>query len=259
MNGSGEKRYSAKWEKLSKKLRLQYHCAICGETSYKKKEVHHIDNNKKNDDINNLLVVCTKCHLDIHKKNISLPEVKYKNKSGISVTVAHFTSSKEDWFDSKLPLKILPNLPPKIANAFRKEYIKGFVNIGGCNYYVGLSYNNVLIGVLGFSVPEMGGYSLLLKADTTPSQLKYSTDLLLYVLRTKQIKDLLEKKFSRKIQTVYSYCFSRHERINRYRKHAKLEKSKKVDGGFNCGYTFEMGTVHSLKEAISIWRQKNKL
>ena len=53
-----------------------YTCQKCGVTHHQKKlEVHHIDKqgrNKKeqNHALNNLLVVCTSCHMRIHKKDI---------------------------------------------------------------------------------------------------------------------------------------------------------------------------------------------
>jgi hypothetical protein len=254
MNGAGENRYNSNWEKLSKKLRLIYPCAICGENDYKLKEVHHIDKNKKNNSTDNLIVLCIDCHRQIHKNILSLPDVNYK-KCGIGVTVAQHASSMQDWFDPKMPLYLLPELPAKIANDFRKKHIKGFVMPQGCNYYLGL-HQKLLIGVLGFSVADFGTYDLLLKADTTPQAYGRSTDLLLYVLRTIEVKKLLEQKFNRKINTVYSMCFSQHKQINRYRKHAKKVQEIKKSGGYNLGYLFELGTIPSIKSAKSQWMQK---
>ena len=68
----------------------------------------------------------------------------------------------------------------------------------------------------------------MLKADTTPQSLKFSTDLLLYILRTKEVKKLLENRFNREMKTVYSMCFSKHQQINRYRKHGKLITKKPI-------------------------------
>ena len=119
--------------------------------------------------------------------------------------------------------------------------------------------DDVLIGVLGFSNPEYGTYSLFLKADTTPSVCEYSTDLLLYVLRTKEVKNYLEAKFNREIKNVYSMCFSAYDTISRYRKHGELVTKKPMKNGFNLGYLFEMGTIPSIKEAKAQFFQKHKL
>lgn len=261
MNGVGKNRYHSGWEKLSRKLKLIYPCAICGEKKYSKLECHHLDNDRKNNNINNVLVLCVKHHKKVHTEEIDLTKIELPKYdiSGFSVTVACNTTSIEDWFDSRYPLKILPYLPSKIANDFRRRHIKGFVTIGSCNFYIGLQYRNELIGVLGFAMPDYANYELLLKADTTPSGLKYSTDLLLYILRTKEVKRMLENKFNRKINNVYSICFSQHKQINRYRKHAKKVQEIKKTGGYNLGYLFQLGTIPSIKSAKAEFIQKHKL
>jgi len=260
MNGSGEDRYSSNWEKLSKRLRLLYPCAVCGETDFFKKEAHHIDGNKKNGSIENAIILCKACHKGVHDKSIEIPEnfKGYKN-CGFSVKVAHPASSREDWFNSKNPLKLIPKLPSDMAMKFRKDCIKGFIKPGACNLYIGLSHSDYLFGVLGFSNPDYGNYDVILKADTTPSEWEYSTDLLLYVLRTTDVKNILSDKFGRDVKTAYSKCFSQHEQINRYRKHGELIKKDKVNGGYDLGYLFQLGTVPSLKAAKSLWMQKHKI
>ena len=174
-----------------------------------------------------------------------------------SFKVAIQPSTVKNWFDKDKPLKLINNLPSKIANDFRKQNIKAFVNIGSCNLYIGLENNGLLIGVLGFQNPEHGNYDIFLKADTTPAEWDYSTDLILYALRTKQVKDILEHKFNRTVNTAYSMCFSKHHQINRYRKHGKMTTKVETDGGYNLGYTFNLGEIPSLKAAKSMWMQKH--
>jgi hypothetical protein len=251
-------RYNKGFEKLSKKLRLMYNCAYCNSSDFNQLELHHIDNDKQNDTISNLIVLCKKHHNDLHneKIKINLESLNYKI-SGISVTVARFASSKEDWFDSKLPLKILPQYPPEKANQFRRQNIKGFIRPGSCNFYIALHHNNRIIGVLGFSIPDWGSYDLLLKADTTPQKYINSIDLLLYVLKTNTVKKILEDKFNREIKTVYSMVFTKNRVVSRYRKHAKKIQEKKIEGGYNLGYLFEMGTFNTLKQVKSLFIQKH--
>lgn len=258
MNGAKEKRYSANWEKLSRKLKLLYPCYFCGETSYNLKEAHHIDKDKKNGDINNCLVVCKKCHKDLHNGNKILTDFSpYRFKSGYSVKVAWDASSVQEWFDSKLPLKIYPNFPHETAMKFRHNFVKGFIMPGACNYYIGVSIGDLLFGILGFQNPDFGNYDLLLKADTTPSVWEKSTDLLLFALRSRETKNMLEEKFNREINNVYSLCFSSHETIQRYKKHGSLISKKQITGGFNLGYLFTLGTIPSLKEAKAQFIQKS--
>lgn len=50
----------------------EHKCEICGETNYGVLEVHHKDMNRRNNNIDNLMIVCSKCHhLEIHN-NITI-------------------------------------------------------------------------------------------------------------------------------------------------------------------------------------------
>lgn len=252
MNGSGEKRYGAGFEKISKKLRLLYPCVCCGENNYSLKEVHHIDEDKKNSEINNLIVLCKECHSLVHLKKQTFPDVRYEDRSKkIKISI------NNNWINrnSKVDLIIIDS---KTANEYRKQYVKGWVKPGGCNIYLGMIVDGKLRGVLGFNTPDMVTYDLMLKADTTNSNDKYSIDLLLYILRTKKCKDILTKKFNRDIKTVYSMCFSFHIDISRYRKHGNKVKSVKTETGYNIAYLFEIGDIPTIKEAVSQFYQKHK-
>jgi len=105
---------------------------------------------------------------------------------------------------------------------FRKQHVRGFIIPGSCNHYIGVASGNLLFGVLGFANPSYGNYDIFMKADTTPSEFKGSTELLLYVLRTREVKEALERKFCREINTIYSMVFTVHHQITRYRKHGEL-------------------------------------
>jgi len=181
---------------------------------------------------------------------------------GIDVTAAYSATSGTEWFDSTLPLKLFECFPHKNAMVIRKRWIRGFIKPGGCNYYLAIANGNKIFGILGFSIPDYGDYDLLLKADTTPSSYTNSTDLLLYALRSKQVKESLEKNFNRDINNCYTMVFSQHKNISRYRKHAKQIRRIDIrqDGeivGYNIGYLFELGTIPSLKSAKAQWMQKN--
>lgn len=180
-----------------------------------------------------------------------------------SVTVARLTTSQKEWFNSTSSLKILNSFPSNKAMEFRKRHIKGFIVPGSCNHYIGVSSGNLLFGILGFSNPTYGNYDLLLKADTTPSEYNGATELLLYILRTREVKRLLENKFCREINTIYSMCFSSHQVISRYRKHGELVTKIPIEinnqnEGCNLGYIFQTGSIVSLKEAKARFIQKWK-
>jgi hypothetical protein len=254
MNKTGEERYSANWEKLSKKLRLLYSCAVCGEMDYNKKECHHKDGNKKNGSLENCIVLCTECHFLVHQNKQSIPQINYiQNNKSIILEIGE----TEKWInkESKIELVILDS---KTAMNFRKRYVKGWIKPGACNFYIGMLVDAKLKGVLGFQNPDFGLYDIVMKADTTSPNDNYSTDLLLYLLRTKETKKLLEQKFCRQINTIYSTCFSVHNDISRYRKHGTLAKKTKTDGGFNISYLFQIGNISTIKEAKSLFFQKHK-
>ena len=177
------------------------------------------------------------------------------NKSGSSVTVAYDATSVKEWFESKLPLKLMV-IPSNIANEFRRNNLKGFIKPGSNNLYIGAFIGNLLFGVLGFKNPTYGNYDILMKADTTPSTWDKSTDLLLFSLRTMECKKILEAKFVRSIDSIYTVAFSNHESISRYRKHGDLINKKQVEGGFDLGYIFKAGSIISLKEAKMQFIQK---
>lgn len=251
-------RYNSTFRKISKRYRLLYNCFNCEESDYELKEVHHLNENKRDDTPSNIVVLCKKCHVLIHKKEIEISPEKSIQET-FKKTKVRAVYNNSDWFDKSQPIKIIDNLPAKIANDFRKKNIKAFVNIGGCNFYIGIEHCGYLIGVIGFSNPDYGNYDIFLKADTTPSAYEFSTDLLLFILRTKEVQKALEKKFNRTIETAYSMCFSQHNAINRYRKHGECIVKKEIKGGFNLGYLFNLGNVASLKAAKAEWMQKHKI
>ena len=70
---SHDSRYHPEWETISRYIRelFNYYCARCGincRNKNKKKvilQVHHIDENPRNNDIENLIPLCASCHLKI--------------------------------------------------------------------------------------------------------------------------------------------------------------------------------------------------
>ncbi len=57
------------------KDKLPKKCEICNSKKYL--QVHHIDEDRKNNDMKNLQVICTSCHHKIHKKIFNI--IKMKN------------------------------------------------------------------------------------------------------------------------------------------------------------------------------------
>lgn len=90
-NKAGINRYSANWEKLSRRLRIYHPCFFCGLDEYNNKECHHIDEDKKNSELSNIIVLCIDCHIKVHKKEVVIPE-DFKGYKLISVS--KITSNK---------------------------------------------------------------------------------------------------------------------------------------------------------------------
>lgn len=58
-----------------------HRCAICGLEEPCCLEVHHIDKNRQNMDLDNLVILCANCHLKVHYNKISLEELKEAQKN----------------------------------------------------------------------------------------------------------------------------------------------------------------------------------
>ena len=69
-------RYHSEWSHISRHVRelFNHHCAKCGEhckdaeVPEQRLQVHHIDENPGNNQIENLIPLCARCHLQIEKE-----------------------------------------------------------------------------------------------------------------------------------------------------------------------------------------------
>ena len=66
---AAKKEYSLSWEfKNALKFQRGYKCEICGKVTVKSDlEIHHRDHNEGNNSFSNLMVICAKCHKNIHR------------------------------------------------------------------------------------------------------------------------------------------------------------------------------------------------
>ena len=71
-----DQRYHPEWDTISRYIRelFDFYCARCGKdcrnsiTSESILQVHHIDENPGNNDLENLIPLCATCHLKIEKE-----------------------------------------------------------------------------------------------------------------------------------------------------------------------------------------------
>lgn len=97
-NLNTNKGYSYNFSKISHSIRNKEKKCQCCETD-KRLIVHHLDGNKKNDNLNNLITLCVQCHASIHikysKSQLHLnsiyklfPKVLYRGDYGVRLTYA---------------------------------------------------------------------------------------------------------------------------------------------------------------------------
>ena len=60
------KKEAARFRAEARKIKTKINCDECG--SKTKLQIHHKDKNYKNNNLNNLAVLCFKCHRDLHSK-----------------------------------------------------------------------------------------------------------------------------------------------------------------------------------------------
>jgi len=71
-----DQRYHSEWDTVSRYVRelFDFYCARCGKDCRNSKnsesvlQVHHIDENPGNNDLENLIPLCASCHLKIEKE-----------------------------------------------------------------------------------------------------------------------------------------------------------------------------------------------
>jgi len=66
------------WGKLFQEA--GHHCAFCPEAVVSSLEIHHIDGNPVNDDLENLMLVCASCHKKITTRVTSEADVRQKKR-----------------------------------------------------------------------------------------------------------------------------------------------------------------------------------
>ena len=83
--------YSHDWKSICKKIkdRDEWTCQKCGKTKKRwghSLHVHHIDEDKTNNNLNNLISLCAECHMDSHGHEIAMDYYRYKLKTKYGYT-----------------------------------------------------------------------------------------------------------------------------------------------------------------------------
>jgi len=60
------------YKRIMKESKIKPKCKNCGITDKRVLVIHHIDKNRKNNDISNLIWLCLNCHHLVHNKNVNI-------------------------------------------------------------------------------------------------------------------------------------------------------------------------------------------
>lgn len=113
-------------------------CILCGSTE--ELHVHHVDKNRKNNNLNNLLLVCEGCHFRFHgklkvdksnegkvielrRKGMSHPDISKELK--IPRSHVHLILSKMTKLDETIENDCWESFKKQVGTEFVKKYIDG--------------------------------------------------------------------------------------------------------------------------------------
>jgi len=94
-NGFFQMAYSGKGYFYKAFALKDHRCEICGENDYQVLVVHHLDRNRKNNDIGNLQILCANCHHRIHFGQGKERKIKIEK---IALNKDKFNAFKERFF-----------------------------------------------------------------------------------------------------------------------------------------------------------------
>lgn len=60
-----------------------HRCAICGLEEPCCLQIHHIDKDRQNAELSNLVILCANCHLKVHNNKITLEELEQAQKASL--------------------------------------------------------------------------------------------------------------------------------------------------------------------------------
>jgi hypothetical protein len=121
-----------------------------------------------------------------------------------------------------------------------------------------------IAGLLGFNIPSVGfnkelGEVMYMMADlAVPSVHKRLSKLVLLAATSAEMKDILEKKLVKRVDTVYTTAFSNNPVSMKYRGVFTLANRKEVnssEGRYALNYYAKLGEMR-LKDILPLWESK---
>jgi len=128
-------------------------CPFCDNDDVGHFEVHHIDGNPSNNELNNLLLVCPTCHSKITKEDISLDEVINKKISFMNRDIKKLVtpSTQINTFNAPINKSIIGNNNKITIKNFRKSQKQKYPE--GC-----IGFDNIKANYIGHLITRYHEY-----------------------------------------------------------------------------------------------------
>ena len=178
------------------------------------------------------------CRIEIKKQeqyDIEIPTDDYEITPKTRLTLKETNQKFFSYLQQRFIKKVQKTTPPNI----------GFVLCDG----------NLILGAFGFNYSKDKDYSLWLLSDfCTNNEVPRLAKLMLYVIRSKEVKSALERKLNDRIKNGYTKVYTNLPVSMKYR--GAFHKVGRQD---KClVYDFDFGSVPSLKAAVMEYLQSKK-
>ncbi|MBF0293476.1 MAG: hypothetical protein HQK86_15115 [Nitrospinae bacterium] len=152
----------------------------------------------------------------------------------------------------------------EVFDYLRTLYLKPSILWSKAQFTYAVTVDGKIVGLLGFNIPSIGfkkelGDFIYMMADlAVPSVHKRLSKLILLVASSREMKDILEKKLVKRVDTVYTTAFSNNPVSMKYRGVFTLANRKEVnssEGRYALNYYAKLGEI-SLKDILLLWKSK---
>lgn len=184
------------------------------------------------------------CYLYSNKKQYM--GVRSKVKKAVHL---NYDTPPDDYrITDKTKIEIFELKPSYFAH-IQQKFVKKVSNFKNCLVSFVVMCDGYVVGGFGFdsfsSVQD--GYSMMLLSDfSTNNSVPRLAKLILYVIRSKDVKRVLERKFNQRMYNCYTKVYTTMKASMKYR---GAFKKKKTDSKNSLTYEFDFGSIESIEAA----------
>jgi hypothetical protein len=169
----------------------------------------------------------------------------------------------DEAIDPRASLEIQP-IRGDVFDYLRTLYLKPSILWSKAQFTYAVTADGKIAGLIGLTLPTVGfrkelGEVIYMIADlAVPSVHKRLSKLILLAATSKEMKDILEKKLIKMVDTVYTTAFSNNPVSMKYRGVFTLANRKEVnssEGRYALNYFAKLGNL-SLKDILPLWKSK---